>query len=262
MSNKDKKDDLLDRAEELLDRANNSEYAEQKKPTIPEQFKLLFLPIINKLGSFSPFLKKVFLFIGSVFGVLASWFTWAVYTKPDINVASGSEADEGIGEVSAAEGQFSTKRFFITLCSVVIIGFLLHILLSAIYFYSTKFTETVYVTGKQEIETGEIYQFGGCTSLPCSTANDNGKFYLIESSLYFPYLAYPEQDVFANIPLQSSACEITGYGFYFRNLRWVYKKAQLYQHIIDVSCRPYTRDELDKVISDGKISHPEPSSEN
>jgi hypothetical protein len=125
--------------------------------------------------------------------------------------------------------------------------------LSAIYFYATYFEETVYVTGKQEIETGELYQFGGCTSLPCSTEIDNGKFYLIESSLYFPVMYYPEENVFANIPQQNGACHVEGYGIYFRTLRWLYKSAQLYQHVVDVSCRPYTEDEIRRAVVVGEI---------
>jgi hypothetical protein len=64
--------------------------------------------------------------------------------------------------------------------------------------------------GKQEIETGELYQFGGCTALPCSTATDNGKFYLIESSRYFPTLFCPEENVFANIPQQDGSSRHRG----------------------------------------------------
>ena len=130
---------------------------------------------------------------------------------------------------------------------------LLHVLFRALYYYGTAFSETVYVTGKQEIETGEVYQFGGCTSLPCSTRSDNGKFYLIEASLYFPLLIYPEEDVFANIPQQGGACEVRGYGFYIRELRWLYKQAQLYQHVVDVSCRPYTADEIERAVGSGTI---------
>ena len=137
--------------------------------------------------------------------------------------------------------------------SVLTLTILLHVVLSAAYFYSTYFHEMVYVTGKQEIETGEKYQFGGCTSLPCSTETDNGKFYLIETSLYFPALFYPEEEVFANIPQQNGACNIEGYGIYFRTLRWVYKQAQLYQHVIKVSCRPYTEDEIRQAVESGEI---------
>jgi len=129
----------------------------------------------------------------------------------------------------------------------------LHAALSAAYFYSTYFHEMVYVTGKQEIETGELYQFGGCTSLPCSTVSDNGKFYLIETSLYFPVLFYPEEEVFANVPQQNGACDIEGYGIYFRTLRWLYKHAQLYQHVVKVTCRPYTEEEIKQAVESGEV---------
>ena len=121
---------------------------------------------------------------------------------------------------------FSKSRLLKVLPITLVCLLGLHIILSALYYYSTKFEENVYITGKQEIETGELYQFGGCTSLPCSTATDNGKFYLIESSLYFPMLFYPEENVFANVPQQDAVCEVHGYGLYFRSLRWLYKSAQ------------------------------------
>jgi hypothetical protein len=74
------------------------------------------------------------------------------------------------------------------------------------------------------------------------TESDNGKFYLVESSWYLPALWYPEEEVFANIPYQDAACVVRGYGVYFRSLRWLYKTFQLYQHIVDVSCRPYAEE--------------------
>ncbi len=148
---------------------------------------------------------------------------------------------------------FSFKRLSIVSGIYLLTLILIHATFSALYYYSTQFEEIVYVTGKQEIETGELYQFGGCTSLPCSTDTDNGKFYLIESSLYFPRLFYPEENVFANIPQQDAACKVYGYGIYFRTLRWLYKSAQLYQHVTRVSCRPYTEQEIQRAVSDGQI---------
>jgi hypothetical protein len=149
--------------------------------------------------------------------------------------------------------RFSLARFSRNLAISVFVLFALHVAWRAAYYYGTGFTETVYVTGKQEIETGELYQFGGCTSLPCSTQSDNGKFYLIESSLYLPVLWYPEEEVFANIPHQDAACNVRGFGIYFRSLRWVYKRFQLYQHVVDVSCRPYTEEEIRRAVSGGDI---------
>jgi len=162
---------------------------------------------------------------------------------------------ENGGYLRNADGDriFSFKRFGIVMGIYLMVIILIHATFSALYYYSTQFEETVYVTGKQEIETGELYQFGGCTSLPCSTDADNGKFYLIESSLYFPRLFYPEENVFANIPQQDAACKVYGYGIYFRSLRWLYKSAQLYQHVTRVSCRPYTEEEIQRAVSDGQI---------
>lgn len=177
------------------------------------------------------------------FGLLGSGIKFAAFRREDGSFMLDSDGDL----------IFSFRR----LISVLLLSFagtvLLHVALSAIYFYSTYFHEMVYVTGKQEIETGELYQFGGCTSLPCSTEADNGKFYLIKSSLYFPTLYYPEEEVFANIPQQNGACEIEGYGIYFRILRWLYKHAQLYQHVVKVSCRPYTEDEIRQAVESGEI---------
>jgi hypothetical protein len=33
----------------------------------------------------------------------------------------------------------------------------------------------------------------------------------------------------------------------------LYKSAQLYQHIVDVSCRPYTEDEIRRAVDEGEI---------
>lgn len=173
-------------------------------------------------------------------GLVGKWLHW-VFIQP---------AD---GEGNKRGGRFSAVRTARNLAITTGVIVALHVTLKGIYYYSTYFEETVYVTGKQEIETGELYQFGGCTSLPCSTLSDNGKFYLIESSLYFPVMFYPEENVFANIPQQDAACRVEGYGIYFRALRWLYKSLQLYQHVVDVSCRPYTDLEIRKAVGDGTI---------
>lgn len=91
------------------------------------------------------------------------------------------------------------------------------------YYNATQFNELVYTTGKQEIVDGELYHVTGCTSLPCSTASDNGKYYQIEKSYLFPRLIYPEEDVYANIPQQIAACEFQGYGIYFKEMKWLFK---------------------------------------
>lgn len=241
-TDKENKGSLLDRAEKLREQAGHAQ--DQFKNSGRSGFAIrldrlkLRFPFIAWLMSLvAPIVKLIVI----VIALVVSWLRWAAYVK------------SGNVEVLEKNGTklFSFRQFVLRSLATIFIVVLIHASLSFVYFYSTKFTETVYVTGKQEIETGERYQFGGCTSLPCSTNSDNGKFYLIETSIYFPRLYYPEENVFANIPQQNAACLVEGYGIYFRNLRWLYKSAQLYQHVHDVSCRPYTDEELSQAIGNG-----------
>lgn len=238
MPNKDKSE-LDQKQKDLLERAKNlqlkTEQAPQERPANRNHFLAGW---ISKLKKSNPTKTRFLTFLLASYQQLKKGITWAAFEHKDGKLS----LDEN------GQSTFSKKRLALITASIFGTLFALHAALSALYYYSTKFTETVYITGKQEIITGELYQFGGCTSLPCSTASDNGKFYLIESSFYFPRLYYPEQNVFANIPTQSgAACEVEGYGIYFRRLRWLYKSAQLYQHITSVSCRPYNQEELDKL---------------
>lgn len=237
----DDKDELLRRAKELgtkaaanTDTAANHSSAAERLASENRWIRT----IRSSLGKILRVLGPIGRVIGWLLRLIARWFRWAAYTPT-------------FGE--DVEAKFSIRWLILRSGLTLVALFGLHVFLSAVYFYTTYFDETVYVTGKQEIETGELYQFGGCTSLPCSTESDNGKFYLIESSLYFPVMLYPEENVFANIPQFDAACHVEGYGIYFRTLRWLYKSAQLYQHVVDVSCRPYTEEEIRRAVRDGEI---------
>lgn len=239
MSGGDSDDDLLRRARELGRRAGDVQRAHRQNG---EGAWLRLMRRYAWLERLDGRVRKLDGFLGTFVAVplrwFLRWFRWAAY-RP--------------AESPLERPRFSARRLGFSIVLSLAALLLVHATVSAIYFYSTQFEETVYVTGKQEIETGELYQFGGCTSLPCSTASDNGKFYLIESSLYFPTMFYPEENVFANIPQQDAACRVRGYGIYFRALRWLYKSAQLYQHVIDVSCRPYTEEEIRRAVERGEI---------
>ena len=243
MNDKDKQESsLLERADQLHKAASSA------NDGVNDSYQSTFSIWKEKLSLKFPFLAfiiavltPIFKLVAFVFALLCGWFSWAAYVKEEKSEIVNARGDE----------LFSAKQFITRMLITLSVIVFLHALVSATYFYSTRFSEVVYVTGKQEIETGEIYQFGGCTALPCSTSSDNGKFYLIETSIYFPRLIYPEEDVFANIPQQNAACSVEGYGLYFRSLRWIYKSAQLYQHVYSVSCRPYTDEELDKAIGAG-----------
>ncbi len=181
-----------------------------------------------------------------VFGVLVAYFKWACFLREDGEFKRDEEGDL----------IFSGAKLARSLLATVIILALIHITASAVYFYGTQFEELVYTTGKQEIITGDLYQFTGCTSLPCSTDAGNGKFYEIEHSMYLPYLIYPEEDVYANIPQQDGACYAKGYGLYLKELKFLHHSAQWYQKIYSISCRPYTEQEKVKAIQSGAVPKP------
>ena len=199
-------------------------------------FAFILSKLVKALLSLWWLVRKLFSFIGNA-------FHWAAYEREDGEVKLG---DNG-------KPVFSGKRFGIRFTGMAVAAWLLHVALSAAYFYSTSFEELVYTTGKQEIETGELYQFTGCTSLPCSTALDNGKFYQITESWYFPYLVYPEENVFANIPQQDAACFVKGYGLYFRRLKFLHRGLQWYQNVYSVACRPYTDAEKKQAVESGQV---------
>lgn len=240
MSNDDTDDELLRRAREARrDAAGVREHSARNGRSVSE--RLLGDSLwIQKIAAFFKTAGKYLGPLGALLAwllrLIAKWFRWAAIRPSE-----------------SGDPEFSWKRLFLNTTLSITAVLMLHVVFSAVYYYSTYFDEIVYVTGKQEIETGELYQFGGCTSLPCSTETDNGKFYLIASSLYFPVMFYPEENVFANIPQQDAACHVEGYGIYFRSLRWLYKSAQLYQHIVKVSCRPYTDEETRRAVKDGRI---------
>lgn len=174
--------------------------------------------------------------------VLSCW-RWCAYQQK-----AGTSVCDHNGDMS-----FSPRRLVVIAAAGLASGWLLYLGGCALYFFSTQFEELVYTTGKQEIVAGERYQFTGCTSLPCSTSANNGKYYTIESSLFLPALYYPEEDVYANIPQQDAACTIKGYGIYFRRLRVLYHYAQWYQHVYNISCRPYTDKEKAQVVQSGVL---------
>ncbi|MCG7499187.1 hypothetical protein MHO82_20175 [Vibrio sp. Of7-15] len=243
----------LDR-DELLRRAQQA-VADNSPPPEPVHKNASFLVtaiagVLRFFASIRDVLLRPFLWLKDVFSERNRVFRWlkaAVIWLAFEPVPEGSNKEDN-------ELRFSSRRLGIRggcVSGVVIAGYFAVI---ASYFYGTQFEELVYTTGKQEIEAGEQYQFTGCTSLPCSTQADNGKYYKIEASHFFPSLYYPEEDVFANIPQQDGACYAKGYGVYFRNLRSLFKYFQWYQKVYDVSCRPYTEEEKQMAVGTGKIS--------
>ena len=207
----------------------------------------LFGVVFKVLGYALGFILRILRWL---FGLVIKVFNWAAYEREDGRIKHNADG----------KPVFSAPRLVKRSAAIVVGLWLAHIVLSATYFYLTKFEELVYTTGKQEITTGELYQFTGCTSLPCSTDMDNGKFYVIAQSWYFPYLMYPEENVYANIPQQDAACLVKGYGVYFRRLKFLHRRMQWYQKVYSVSCRPYTDEEKQIAVDSGIVKTPEQNS--
>lgn len=243
----------LDR-DELLRRAQQA-MADNSAPPDPVNQNPSFLVnaisgVLRFLAAIRTALLRPFVWLNDVFSD-RNWFfrrlkaivLWLAFEP--VSESDNKECDEL---------RFSSRRLGVRGACLSGLVVAVYFAIIAAYFYGTQFEELVYTTGKQEIEAGEQYQFTGCTSLPCSTQADNGKYYKIEASHFLPSLYYPEEDVFANIPQQDGACYAKGYGFYFRNLRSLFKYFQWYQKVYDVSCRPYTEEEKQLAIGTGRIS--------
>lgn len=241
------KDPLLEKARKAEEGAERSRVAaaevrKNAKNLLEKAFEALQEKIQNAPRVLSFFITPLFW----IFKGLVIYLKWASFLREN----GEFKRDE--------EGNliFSRTRLVRSLLGTFLALFMINVAWAAAYFYGTQFEELVYTTGKQEIITGELYQFTGCTSLPCSTEAENGKFYEIEHSLFLPYLIYPEEDVYANIPQQDGACYAKGYGLYIKELKVLHRSAQWYQKIYSISCRPYTEQEKVKAIESGAVPKP------
>ncbi|MEJ2589931.1 MAG: hypothetical protein P8178_00780 [Candidatus Thiodiazotropha sp.] len=261
MNHRPRDEDPLSRrareVEELARRAQAEAAAGSGRPgfvaRLGELFRAAerFNKLYDQLAAFLNSLRRYTGVLGDLIawlaGLIGRWLKWAAFERENGEFKRDAEGDL----------IFSGPRLMKSLAGTLALLVTLHVGLSAAYFYLTQFQELVYTTGKQEIVTGELYQFTGCTSLPCSTDEDNGKFYEIESSWYFPHLIYPEENVYANIPQQDAACYVKGFGIYFRKLKALHKSMQWYQKAYSVSCRPYTEAEKQRAVTLGTVVMPE-----
>ncbi|MCB9990733.1 MAG: hypothetical protein H6867_05070 [Rhodospirillales bacterium] len=217
----------------------------------------------NKTGLYGK-LKTVFSAASAIYdgvvkytGPFGAALKWAGGHMKDAFMWSAFEREGGdIQRNADGSLNFSGKRLGKVFAAAAAGVLALNIAGQAAYFYSTQFDELVYTTGKQELVEGEKYQFTGCTSLPCSTELDNGKHFKVETSLFFPRLINPDDDVYANIPMQDAACQVKGYGMHVREARFLIKKFDWWQHVYDVQCRPYTDAERETAIGSGEVTPP------
>ncbi len=237
------KDSLLEKARQAEEGAERSRTATAEVLKTPPNF---FESALNKVQRIWKFIAFLIIPLVWFFRVLIRYFKWASFVRENGDFKRDDQGDL----------IFSGGRLIRSLLAMGFLLLLINVAWNAVYFYGTQFEELVYTTGKQEIVTGQLYQFTGCTSLPCSTDAGNGKFYQIEHSWYLPYLIYPEEEVYASIPQQDGACYAKGFGFYLKELKALHRSAQWYQKVYSVSCRPYTEQEKEQAIQSGVVPKP------
>lgn len=260
---KDHQDDALKRARETIRNLDRERQQEESRTGIEEE-------LAEPSGRFAEHLKetaKAARSINKAVGIASKAYEKLMkYTAPVRRAAAGLIRGAGTAFKHAAylkepngsfkldeDGDmiFSGKKLARTFGVAACIGLSAYTGANYAYYKGTQFEELVYTTGKQEIVSGELYHVTGCTSLPCSTASDNGKYYQITQSWFAPRLLYPEEKVYANIPQQIAACHFKGYGIYFKSLKPVLRWAQWYQNVESASCRPLTEAEIQQSIHDG-----------
>lgn len=261
MSKEDSYMDSIRAARETLERAQRTlggidthedilrRQKEEESPTLMERVQSISLAArrINKAWDAAQDLyARVSPWVGPVLrpaiwtaGTLKDAFVWSAYERDE----NGLKLDED-GKATFSAGRLA--RVFATSAMIGVTGL---VGVDAGLYYGTKFQETVFTTGKEMITPGELYEVTGSTSLPFSTKLDNGKYYHIESSLMFPTLFRPEEDVFALIPKDTAVCQIEGYGIYSKHLKPFFKWAEWYQKVNDVECRPLTERDIDSIIA-------------
>lgn len=217
--------------ESLIDKVRNMVITARRIDKVWEASKELYCKVSPYIG---PVLKPV----GWTAGKLRDAFVWSAFERDKNGIKHDEDGDP----------VFSPIRLAKVFAVAATLGLSGAVGVQTAYFEATHFNEMVYVTGKQEIDPGELYHFTGCTSLPCSSQEDNGKYFQIEKSLFSPTLIYPEQNVYANIPNQMAACNIQGYGIYFKELKPLFRWSEMYQHVYDVSCRPLSPTEVQQVM--------------
>lgn len=226
----DKKKDAIEETESLSHRLKNSEFAKK---------------IASAFNTASEALKSAAEYAGPV-GRAAISLGKGIKSVAEFAMF---ERENGVYKRDEdGDRIFSGKRLAASFAVAAALGLSATLGAQYNYYHSTQFNELVYTTGKQEINKGELYHITGCTSLPCSTVSDNGKYYQVEKSLYWPRQIYPEENVYANVPQQIAACDIHGYGIYFKQLKWAFKWAEWYQKIESVSCRPLSEMEIQKMM--------------
>ena len=146
MSADDKDEELLRRARELAEKARPDRSG--RRGSAAERLardNRLFRWLNNAASRLKDVLGPLGTLLGWLLGLVAKWLQWAAVEPADPDAPGGG-----------TEARISPARFVRSIAISGLVLVALHVTWSAIYYYGTYFEETVYVTGKQEIATGEL----------------------------------------------------------------------------------------------------------
>lgn len=146
---------------------------------------------------------------------------------------------------------FDPGRLMRTFATAAILGNMAVIGGAGLMFHLTDNTVYSYVTNKQMKIPGELYEVTGAESLPTSTELDNGMYYHVKNSLFYPAQWRPEEDVYALIPQGDAVCKWENHGIYVKGLKWLHKQAEFYQYIYDSTCYPLSEQMIGQIVRDG-----------
>lgn len=245
-------------AEEILNRLDAQakvakEHGDDQEPTsILDKVKgvVLMAQRFNKLWDATQALYER---VKPVAQIIAAPAIWTFGHMKDIFTYNAFKHDGQGRPMLDAQGDmiFDPMRLTRAFTTAVILGNMAAIGAAGILFHSTNETVYSYVTNKQMKVPGELYEVTGAESLPSSTELDNGMYYHVRDSIYYPAMWRPEEDVYALIPQGNAVCKWDTYGVYMKELKWLHKQVEFYKSIYDTSCYPLSDVMIESIAREG-----------
>jgi hypothetical protein len=258
MSSSSENDKAKREAGEILNRIDakekvSKEYGDDEKPqSILDKVKgvVLMAQRFNKLWDGA---QDLYERVKPVAQIIAAPPLWAFDNIKEIFTYNAFKHDGQGRPMLDAQGDmiFDPMRLTRAFTTAVILGNMAAIGAAGILFHTTNETVYSYVTNKQMKVPGELYEVTGAESLPASTELDNGMYYHVRDSIYYPAMWRPEEDVYALIPQGNAVCKWDTYGIYMKEMKWLHKQVEFYKSIYDTSCYPLSDVMIESIARDG-----------
>ncbi len=181
---------------------------------------------------------------------------WVAGELKDIFVWNAFEHDaKGLKLDAEGDPVFSPGRLMRAFATAAILTNMAFVGGAGVAFHLTKDTVYSYVTNKQMKIPGELYEVTGAESLPTSTQLDNGMYYHVTDSTFYPMQWRPEEDVYALIPQGDAVCKWEVHGVYSKEFKWLHKQIEFYQDIYETTCYPLSEAMIGTIVREGILPH-------